>query len=235
MAAAVVPLAGTELMEMSQLSATVTKTATTISAINSDNSYNDSGSGFVAAGFVVGQRIKVTGFSTSGGVNNILTGVLTAVTAAKLTLAGTDGNVIVDEAAGASITITKWETKHATVKDVGAGSNTSFQAFGSPASASHVLTLDLSKSSNFSTVLTENVTTVTLSNLTAGAANANFFTLLVKQNGTGGWTFANPASWKFPAAASYTASSSAGAVDLIQGVTYDQGTTWLITYAKGFG
>lgn len=78
---------------------------TTISAANSDNSYNDSGSGFVAAGFAVGQKITVTGF-TGNTANNIASGILTAVTAAKLTVGGTDGNVIVDDAAGETVTIT---------------------------------------------------------------------------------------------------------------------------------
>lgn len=110
-------LTGDELMEVSQLSATATKTATTISALASDNSYNDSGSGLVAAGFAVGNRVRVQGF-TGNVANNILVGVVTALTTGKMTIGGADGNVIVDDAAGESVTITKWETHRTTAQDV---------------------------------------------------------------------------------------------------------------------
>lgn len=111
------PLDGTDLFEIAALSTTVTITAATISAQASDNSYNDSGNGFVTAGFAVGDRVRVVGF-TGNVVNNIMSGVLTAVAAGKLTLAGTDGDVIVDDAAGESVTITKWVTRRATVQDI---------------------------------------------------------------------------------------------------------------------
>lgn len=227
------PLAGTELMEMSQLSSTVKITATTISAAAADNSYNDSALGFGAAGFLVGDRVKVTGF-TGNVVNNILTGVITALTNGKMTIGGTDGDVIVDDAAGESVTIQKWTTKRATVKDVGAGSNTSYVAFGSIASAAGVLTMDLSQNSNFTTTLTEDVTTVTMSNLQTGAGKANFFTMEIKQDATGGHAFTTPASWKFPSGSGYVPSTGANAVDLVQGISFDGGTTWLITFAKGY-
>ena len=82
----------------------------TISAQASDNSYNDSNSGFVAAGFAVGDLVTVTGF-TGDTANNIANGVVTAVTAGKLTIGGTDGDVIVDDAAGESVTIKTLGTK----------------------------------------------------------------------------------------------------------------------------
>jgi hypothetical protein len=62
----------------------------------------------------------------------------------------------------------------------------------------------------------------------------NFFTLYVVQDGTGGKLFTNPASWVSPGGTAYTVSSAANARDLIQGMTYNDGTTWLITYAKAF-
>lgn len=102
-------LVGTEQLEVSQLSTTVTITAATLSALNSDNSYNDSGSGFVTAGFAVGDTVKVTGFGSS--VNNIFSGTVTALTPAKMTIGGTDGDVIIDGAAGSSVTITKWNSR----------------------------------------------------------------------------------------------------------------------------
>lgn len=102
---------------ISQLSAAVTITGTTISALASDNSYNDSGSGFVAAGFAVDDYVNVVGF-TGNVANNIFSGKITALTTAKMTIGGTDGNVIVDDAAGESVTISKWVSQRATAQDI---------------------------------------------------------------------------------------------------------------------
>jgi len=81
-----------------------TKTATTLSAVAADNSFNDSANGFVTAGFEVGDVVTVSGF-TGNVANNIARGVITALTAGKMTIGGTDGDVIVDDAAGESVTI----------------------------------------------------------------------------------------------------------------------------------
>lgn len=75
---------------------------TTVSAAATDNSFNDSGSGFIAAGFKVGDKITVAGFTTSA---NNGTFTVTAVTAGKLTIGGTDGDAIADEVAGDAVTI----------------------------------------------------------------------------------------------------------------------------------
>lgn len=110
-------LDGTELLELSLLSTTVLISASTISAQASDQSYNDSGSGFVTAGFAVNDRVKVAGFAT--GANNISPATITALTAAKMTIGGAEGAAIVDEAAGASVTITKWITRRTTAQQIG--------------------------------------------------------------------------------------------------------------------
>lgn len=107
-------LSGDELIEISQLSSTVTITATTISAQASDNSYNDSGAGFISAGFSVGDRVRVEGF-TGNIANNILSAVVTDVTASKLTIGGSDGDVIVDDVAGESVKISKWVSRKTTL------------------------------------------------------------------------------------------------------------------------
>lgn len=115
--AAAASLNGAELVEVSQLSASVTITGTTLSAQASDNSFNDSANGFVTAGFTTGKTVKVTGF-TGNVANNIVSGVVTNVTAGKLTIGGADGDVIVDDAAGESVTITQWDSKRSTAQDV---------------------------------------------------------------------------------------------------------------------
>lgn len=81
-----------------------TKTAITISAAAADNSFNDSGLGFIAAGFLVGDEVIVAGF-TGDVANNLASGVVTALTAGKMTIGGADGNAIIDDAAGESVTI----------------------------------------------------------------------------------------------------------------------------------
>lgn len=110
-------LTGAELLEVSQLSSTVTISAGTISAVASDNSFNDSGNGFVTAGFAVGDRVKVAGF-TGNVANNIFVAKITALTAGKMTIGGTDGDVIVDDAAGETVIITKWLTRRTTAAEV---------------------------------------------------------------------------------------------------------------------
>lgn len=114
--AAAAALAGGEFVEVAQLSATVAITAATISAQASDNSFNDSGGGFLTAGFAVGDRVRVSGFGTAA--NNLLAGVITTLTANAMIIGGTDGDVIVDEAAGASVTIEKWTSRRASSQDI---------------------------------------------------------------------------------------------------------------------
>jgi hypothetical protein len=94
----------------------VVRTATTISAQASDNSFNDSGNGFLTAGFAVGDRVTATGFAS--GVNNLLVGVVTTLTAGKMTIGGTDGDVIIDAAAGPSVSIAKWISRQVTLKEI---------------------------------------------------------------------------------------------------------------------
>lgn len=103
-------LTGEELAIISQLSTTVKITGTTLSAQASDNSFNDSANGFIAAGFAVNNYVHVVGF-TGNVVNNIYSAKITALTAGKMTIGGTDGDVIVDDAAGESVTITKWVSR----------------------------------------------------------------------------------------------------------------------------
>jgi len=94
--------ADADVLEVSTTSATVTITAATISADAVDDSFNDSGSGFLTAGFAVNDRIVVSGFAN--GTNNIFVGTISSVTAGKII---TDITPLVTEAAGPSVTISK--------------------------------------------------------------------------------------------------------------------------------
>lgn len=65
--------------------------------------FTDSGSGFVTAGFVVGNVVSATGFSTAN--NNSHYCLVTAVTAGTLTFVPLDGVVLTAEVAGGTRTI----------------------------------------------------------------------------------------------------------------------------------
>jgi len=107
---------GEEVIAISLPSST-SITATTISALASDNSFNDSANGFVSAGFAVDDQVGISGF-TGNTANNIFSATVTSLTAGKMTIAGTDGDVIVDDAAGESVTIFKWESRRSTLSNL---------------------------------------------------------------------------------------------------------------------
>lgn len=107
----------------------------------------------------------------------------------------------------------------------------SHASFTSLSIASNVVDIDLSLGGIFYLELDDDATTVNMTNVTN--SEANFFTLHIEQDGTGGHDFTPPASWVFSTGA-YTVSSAAGAKDLIQGISYDDGSTWLVSYLKDY-
>ena len=94
-----------------------------------------------------------------------------------------------------------------------------------PASAAGVLDLDLATSNLFDVVLTENVTALTFSNLSALTVGETV-TLVLAQDATGSRTFAFPASIKWAGGAAPTLSSGANEIDVLTFITVDGGTTW---------
>lgn len=78
----------------------ISLTATTIAAVASGNKLTDSGNGFVTAGFEVGQRVTVSGFT--GTTANNTTYWVVSVSAGELALSG---NTLVDDAASESVTV----------------------------------------------------------------------------------------------------------------------------------
>lgn len=82
-----------------------TQTAITIDADTTDDSFNDSGNGFLTAGFLAGHVITVSGFTEAA--NNGTFKIATAA-AGKLTVTDVDGNPVnlTTETAGDSVTIT---------------------------------------------------------------------------------------------------------------------------------
>ena len=91
--------------------------------------------------------------------------------------------------------------------------------------------IDLAEGGVFRLILDADATTVTMAGVTNG--EANFWTLHVKQDATGGRAFTPPASWTF-STGDYVVSSAANSADLLQGISYDNGTTWLVSYLKNY-
>lgn len=171
-------LIGDEDVELSRPS-TVAYTATTISFDPADNSINDSASQFVAEGFLALRSVRISG--ASNGANNLYTGRISTITASKIVIAAPEGDDLVTEAAGASVTITMLESVRTTVSDIagisGAGTVTSvalsapaeFSVSGSPVTTSGTLTL--AKASQNANLVYAGPTT--------GAADAPTFRALV--------------------------------------------------------
>lgn len=118
-------LTGTEDVALSRESATA-YTATTISFAAADNSINDASGQFVAEGFAQGQSVRVSG--ASNGVNNIYTGRISTITTAKIVIAAPEGDAIINESAGASVTITLLESVRTTVADIAGAASTDASA-----------------------------------------------------------------------------------------------------------
>lgn len=94
-----------------------------------------------------------------------------------------------------------------------------------PTSTSGVLVLDYAVSSVFDVTLTENITTLTLSNPLASSSLTKML-FMIEQGGTGSYTVAWPVSVKWASATAPTLSTAVGNVDIVEMFTIDNGTTW---------
>ena len=87
------------------------------------------------------------------------------------------------------------------------------------------VTVDCSLGRNFTLTLGHDVGTLTLSNL-AGSGYATEIEIEIKQDGTGGRTFALPAAFKALGGSDTAIASAANAVTVLSAKTFDNGTTW---------
>lgn len=214
-------ITGDELVVISQLDATITITASTISALAADNSYNDSANGFVAAGFAVGQRVHVDGF-TGDVANNIFVGIITALAAGKMTIGGTDGDVIVNDAAGESVTISKWTTSRVTADDLVSGITDALGIL------KHAGDLDCSANPNYPAADNGDVYYVTVAGKIGGAAGKDVDvgdTVIAKADNAGGTEAAVGTSW-------YVLEHNLAGVAMLSGATF---TGDIIVPADAYG
>lgn len=108
-------------------------------------------------------------------------------------------------------------------------------AFVTANPSSNTITLDLSLGDRFKSTLNQNVTTVTVTGWPATGYGRSVL-WIIQQNGTGSFTLAFPASWKWPSATIPSISSAANARDRYALFSEDGGATIdAITVAKAFG
>lgn len=93
-----------------------------------------------------------------------------------------------------------------------------------PASSSGALTIDLEAGNVAEATLTED-TSIDFTNPPA-AGKAGSLTLILKQDGTGGWSVTWPGSVVWPGGSAPSLSTAADAIDVLTFVTTDGGTTW---------
>lgn len=143
----------------------------------------------------------------------------------------TDGEVAAKEDAFSKGTLAagKGVTMSGTLSNrlVGSGTVTvsATDPVGVLTNSSGTVTVDCSTARSFTITLAANVTTLTLSNL-AGAGFATEIEIEITQNGTGGFTFALPASFKALGGSDTAIASAPNSVTILSAKTFDNGTTW---------
>lgn len=105
---------------------------------------------------------------------------------------------------------------------------------GALASASGVVTVDVNQANHFTLTLTENVTAWSFGNFpTSGLAKR--LSIRITQHAAAAKTVAWPSSFKWIGGAAGAVSVGLGAIDVLEIVTHDNGTTWnVLSLAKAF-
>lgn len=101
-------------------------------------------------------------------------------------------------------------------------------------SVSGVLTIDLSTGNSFVTTLTENITTVSISNPPATGNYGQFVIKIIQDASGGAFTVTWPTSVKWPGGTAPTITTSNGAIDEITLHTINAGTEWRGGFSQAF-
>lgn len=121
----------------------------------------------------------------------------------------------------------KWKIPNAHLTDYSIEST-------SPSSAAGVLTLDVENGNAFEVTLTENVTSITLSN---PSVTGDYCEIIIKfkQDSTGSWTVAWPAAVLWPGGTDpvITTTLTTG-TDIVSLKTWDAGTTWYGNFSQDY-
>lgn len=114
----------------------------------------------------------------------------------------------------------------------GGGGGADMSTVTALSSSSGVVDIDCSLGDYFTLALTENVTSITFSNLPGSGHGASKM-VRITQDSTAR-TVAWPASFKWAGGSAGAVSTASGAVDVLAISTFDAGTTWRATLAKAF-
>ncbi len=101
-------------------------------------------------------------------------------------------------------------------------------------SVSGTLTIDLTTGNSFVTTLTENITTVTISNPPATGNYGQFVIKFIQDGAGGAFTVTWPASVKWPGGAAPVITVTNSAIDEITLRTIDAGTEWRGSFSQAF-
>jgi len=101
-------------------------------------------------------------------------------------------------------------------------------------SSSGTLTIDLSTGNSFQTLLTENISTVTISNPSPTGKFCQFTLRVIQDGAAGAYTVAWPAAVLFPGGTDPVISTGNDAVDVITAFTTDAGTAWHGNFSQAY-
>lgn len=100
-------------------------------------------------------------------------------------------------------------------------------------SVSGVLTIDMSTGNSFSTLLTENITSIVITNPPATGIYGEFV-LRITQDDTSSFTVVLPTSVDIPSGATYTMTASSSARDKLTFSTIDAGTIFDVDFSQAY-
>jgi len=192
-------------------------------------------------GAVVGNYVHVTGTTTITGLGTVQAGTRRIVEFdASLTLTYHATNLIlptkknIQTAAGdVAYFVSEGSGAWRCVGYLRASGQPMSSAVTAISSSAGVLDIDCSKGDYFTVTLTENITSITFSNLPpAGAART--IMLEITQHASAAKTVAWPSSFKWAGASAGVVSTSLSAIDVLALTTFNQGTAWRATLAKAF-
>lgn len=101
-------------------------------------------------------------------------------------------------------------------------------------SSSGAVTFDLTSANTFSITLTENITSMTISNPPVASDSGQFTVVFTQDGGGGAYTVAWPASVLWPGGTGPTISTANDAIDMVTLYTNDAGTTWLGAFSQAY-
>ena len=101
-------------------------------------------------------------------------------------------------------------------------------------SVSGTLTIDLEDGNSFHTLLTENISTMTVTGVPATAKGASFELEITQDGAGGGFTVATPTGTIIPGAGSYLMSAGNDAVDDLTFRSRDNGTIWKLDFSQAY-